>query len=341
MKSIIFLTFLAVLFGCICSSGNELVDRNGVAKTQLSELVDDVFFITFPHLELKDLMNLVEADSRLSRIAGLEVHFRYRNDRKLQIYYFDSHSGIYDTRNFINIHGVQMSLNMLKFFGQCFQSIIFTSDPNTEMNNLDRFIDYISKYCSTSLKALHLDMRHDLLEKFTKPMEALEELKIQLETETFSVTIRMNEIFPKLRQLNLFAFECSNFLFYQQRIFTLHPFFPIDDVNNENVRELIRKNPTIQSICALVKDPEMVKFINQHLPNIETLTILDVGIYPLVFENLKNLTFFSGNIDAIYNLTIPRLVILTMKYNDRYSSKWMEFFLKSHITSSLIHRTIV
>lgn len=338
MKSIILLTFLAVLSGCSCSSGIESTDENGEVKTQFNELCDDILYMIVSHLKLEDLASFVQVDSRFLDIGGWGMQRRYGDHMKVVIdaYMYQS-SVIYDDRNDLTIHNVTMASNMLKAFGKYFQSIVLVYRHTAKVNDSDNIIDYLGKYCSKSLKVLHLrGFSMQLFEKITKPMEAVEELRLNFEVTRFSETIRLNEIFPQLRHLTLMPRDRGNFSFInsefsQLEYFELYPTDHTDNTNNENIKELIRKNPTIRSLHVHLPDPVFVKFISQHLPSIENLKVTDPGNEPVLFDNLKDLNFKSLKIDSIGNLTMPRLESLEIlyNYNPDHLNKWMEFF-KNH-----------
>lgn len=326
MKSIT-LTFLVILFGCCCSSGNELINRYGESRTQFGELNDDVLYIIASYLGLRDLVSFVQVDSRYSEIAHSEVNCRYRHHSVLDIYQDKNKTfEIYEKPDKVTIFDVQTALNVLKFFGKHFQTIMLGHKYNTRMNDLDKIIEHISKYSS---KSLHLYTFLDLVKNVTAPIEAVEVLSMET-MSIFKETIRLNEIFPRLRQLALKSTNDGNYSFINSEFphlehFSLFILGPEDHTNDENVRELIRKNPTIRNIGGVMHDQDVLKFINQHLPNIENLTISTLLSEPLQFDNLKHLKFASDFYEPIGmdELTMPRLETLTFSYYNEHYLQWM------------------
>lgn len=121
---LIFITFLAVLFSGSCSNENELIDQNGGIKTQFTDLNDDVLYIIFNDLKLNDLQNLAQLNSRFADIAYEVVRRKYRHFR-LEISIKSSEPQFDEDQNKYTIYDIQMALNVLKYFGNCFQVLKF------------------------------------------------------------------------------------------------------------------------------------------------------------------------------------------------------------------------
>lgn len=330
------LIFLSVLLICGSSSANELSDSNIKLKTQFSDLNDDDFYIIFHYLECDDFPNVVQINSRLSDIATSVFRYKYRYHQlkitpknTLQARVTEQFE---EGQHQLTISDYQLAVNVLKYFGDIFQSVKFSYDWLTQKIRVNQMTQHIGEYCSKSLKQLDLEMRHDLLEKFTDPFEAVEELTIRSRTSSFNQSIRLNDLFPKLRRLNLVSVDASNNTFINAEFPHLEhfSFHSCDVTNNGNIRELIRRNPTIRSIEPQARDPSLIAYINQQLPHLENLTLFfDPGSDAVQFDNVRNLEIASfETIDSLENLSMPRLESLKMVYKSIHLDEWMAFFRK-------------
>lgn len=342
----ILLSLLAVLSSFSCSSGNSLSDSNIKIKTQFSDLNDDVFYIIFNYLECEDFLNLVQINSTLSDIATNVFRYKYRL-HQLKITAGNTFLAarilqqFEDGQHQLAISNIPLAMNVLKSFGSIFQSVKFSYEWLTKNIYVNQMTQYIGEYCSKSVKQFDLDMRHDLLEKITAPFEAVKELTIRSRVSSFNNSIRLNDLFPQLRRLNLVSVDASNYSFLNDEFPNLVHFSfrscGSDDIpNNKNIRELILRNPTIRSIEPQVRDTTLLQFINQQLPNLENLTIFNLAFDAIQFDSVKNLEIATGNIDSIAKLSVPRIESLKMVYRSIHSHKWMAFF-KNHTQLRRLH----
>lgn len=97
--------------------------------------------------------------------------------------------------------------------------------------------------------------------------------------------------------------------------------------NSENVREFIRKNPTIRSLELGLTDWNLI--ICEQLPHLEILTLSNFCIDDdrVPEENVKKFQLTNTHIDfpSIDKLSMPRLDSLNIGYPDN-SNEWMSFF---------------
>lgn len=332
---LISLTFLAVLLSHSCSSGNDSLNQSGKVKTQFSDLNEDDLYIIFQYLELADLFNVIETHSDLSYVTGKVFHHKYRFNRlEISTQNLDGFEQVIkepfkEAPNLLTIHDVQLALKVLKHFGEYFQEIKFSYLYDLSEFNLNQITRLLNEKCSNSLIQLELEMRHDLLEKFTGPFAAVEDLTIGSRNVQFSEGIRLNDLFPQLKRLKL-VLSKSSYNFINSTFPNLEHFHiytsETNHLNDGNVRELIHKNPTIRSIEPLIRDSSLLEYISQHLPNVEHLTIYSALNGNFQFKNLKSLDFSFGDVDSIDKLSMPCLESLKFKYFPIQSSKWMAFF---------------
>lgn len=329
---LILLTFFAVLSSGGCSSGDNMNGTNGKVGTQFESLNDDVLYITFHMLEWDDLVSLVQINLRFEFIAREVVRRKYKqiNQLRMRCTEYKMDSQIVAIRDQIEIYNMQLAMDMLKYFGGHFAMI--KVEYYNDLTKINLISQCLNEYCSKSLKNLDLTVTEDfnILETFTKPFDAVEELNIHSSIDEFSETIQLNELFPKLKRLTLGSDKAVNYSFIRSEFPNLEHFsFYVNNLrdvtNNENVRELIRKNPTIRSIQPQVRDRTLINFISKHLPNIESLTIFDLGNDAIHFEKMKSLSLLMPTIDSIDKISVPQLDSLKIRLELRNYNKFMNF----------------
>lgn len=349
---LVFVTILAVLLSCSCSSGIELNYANGGPKTRFSDLDNDVLYNIFYYLEMDDLFNLIEIHSDLSLVTGTVFHYKYGVERleivtKNRRGYGNITPRYKENAKKLSVFDIRFALNVLKHFGSYFQAIKFSYVYELDVSDLDKVIRLLTEKCSNSLEQLELEMKDDLLAKFTRPFEAVQELTIKTPTYLqLSARIRLDELFPQLRRLNLWSDRAYPKFHFIDNTFPHLEHFGIRAMyktNSEYVKELILKNPTIQSIAPNVHDPQLFQFISQNLPNLTNLTIHHDINEHVDFENVKNLQLLipqihpiTNDIDAIDKLSVPRMESLRMNLERMKSGKWEEF-VQNHAQLRRLH----
>lgn len=338
-------TLFAVLLSCSCSNGDDLNDPSAKVETQFEGLNNDVLYVIFHKLEWDDLVSLVQVNSRFEFIAHEVVRRKYKQIDQLRMrcteYNIGSH--IITNRNRLEIYNIHFALNVLKYFGDYFTMI--KVEYYHDLTKIGQISQYLNEYCSKSLQNLELIVTDDfnILETFTKPFDAVEELNIQSSVDEFSEAIQLNKTFPRLKRLTLKSDRAVNYSFIRCDFPSLEHFSIYvnnlrDVTNNENVRELIRRNPTIRSIQPQVRDWSLIIFISKHLSNVENLTIFELRNEALHFENIKNLAFLMPTIDSIDKISVPRLDSLKIRLELRNYDKFMAF-LSNHTQLRHLHVT--
>lgn len=333
---LVVLTFLVVLSGCGCSSGNETINQNVKVKTHFSDLNNDVLYIVFYKLEWEDFLNLVEVNSQFHYIVHEVIRRKYKqiNQLRTRCTQFDVIPRFEMNQTQLEVHNIHIVLNVLKYFGNSFPMIKFEYYEDLTPTQIDQIAQYLNEYCASSVKKLELMLRQDLFGQFTKPFDSVEDLTINADFGRLNKTRPMSEIFPQLQRLTVWSERSVNYSFIRCEFRHLKHFsFYVNDLrdtmNRENIRELIRRNPAIRSIDARILDPNLIKFISQHLPILENLTILDLGNDSVRLENVKNLTIIMSTIDSIDNISVPRLQSLEIRFEHKNYHKFMDF-LSNH-----------
>lgn len=333
---LIFFTCLAVLSGCGCSSANELIHQNGKVKTQFSDLDNDVLYIIFYKLKWEEFLNVVQLNPRFHHIVHEVIRRKYKQIKQLRTRctQFDVIPRFEMNQTQLEVHNIYIALNMLKYFGNSFSMIKFEYYDDLTATQINQISQYLNDYCTASVKTLELMLRHDLFRQFTKPFDSVENLTIKADFGRLNETRPLSEIFPRLRRLTVWSELPVNYSFIRCEFQQLEHFsFFVNDLrdtmNRENIRELIRQNPTIRSIEPKIFDPNLIEFIGHHLPNLENLTILDLGNDPIRLENVKNLKLIMSTIDSIDKISVPQLESLTIRFEQKNYNKFMDF-LSNH-----------
>lgn len=333
----IFFTLLVVLWTCDSSNGNQLIDQNIGNNTQFTDLNDDVLYIIFYRIGLTNLINLAEINPRLQDLADQVIQSRYRQKTLSIDLKLPRTQSCEETENKVTIYDFDLALEVFKYFGSYFRWLEFLYRSTTTSDaDLERFFEFLNKYCSKSLVRLDMEFMQDLFEKFTYQFEAIEELKIRSNLDTFPETRPLNKTFPNLRRFTLYSrlgtvYSFKSIKFKRLEYFAIDGNDLNDSKNNEFVKEIIRLNPTIRSLDLKISDRTLAKFISLHLPTLENLTIHHLGNDTVEFLNLRSLNYIDidkDNFDSIEKLSMPRLESLKAYFNLAHSNKWKQFFNK-------------
>lgn len=307
MKLVFFAVF-ALLVRSICSIE---VGQNRDNRTKLVNLHDDILYVMFQGMPIDSLLKMAQMNSRFRYIAKDVARRKYRL-YQLEII-ADSKKAFDEGEQLkLTIHDIPMAFNVLEYFGNSFR-ILKISNAGIELDDFANLSRFANKYCSKTLKTLSLDIQPSfefndyeydeqlteyfeipnnehqqrfnldfslsVLDYFTIPFEALEKLHIR--QHSFNETMKLNQMFPQLKRFHFHVMIGADYSFFNCEL----PQLEYVDISvameyNENIKEnvegLIRKNPTIRSINLLFhasKDPNWLKFVSQHLPHLENLTL--------------------------------------------------------------------
>lgn len=109
---------------------------------------------------------------------------------------------------------------------------------------------------------------------------------------------------------------------------------------------LLQKNPQIRILNAVFTLGNFISTINEHLPNLEflTISILDSEIEPAQLDHVKHFSLISHYMSPFERLTFPRLEKLELMYTNECVSgsgreSWISFF-KNHQNIRKLNCTI-
>lgn len=317
----------------------------------LSDLPPELYRHLFEHLNLTDLMNVIQADERFVRSAILA--FR-TNPPAVKINGFQFYFGsivpglIQNGANFIEIQHYDFALEFLETFGDSLEAldIDFIGMQSYQVNGINA---KIAEKCANRLT--HYGWRYNRPELYTPLIPStfpnvgsvsisggnLDELNIDL-----------NVKFPKMKSLTLVRnFISAKFIdhhFPHLEKFSID-FFYMGNMESI-IGEMLQKNPQIISISAGGFTEHFLDILRSKLPNLETLQLTNFvpvifsHAFPVVrFETVKTFSMsVHENLDTLLNPPhIPfafgeELEELNLVWVDPHqiSQKWCEFFENYH-----------
>lgn len=238
---------------------NHLVNT-AEAIPRLSGMVGEVFRRKYPNLELE------------IRLPNIMDRFRVKlppNDHRLEI------------------DNVSMGLGVLKHFGHFIQSLRIdaTDMGSSELATINRFANI---YCFETLMQFEIkSVMDDALNEFVVPFKEVEELNCRFKKNNLNETQPWNELFPKLRRLtlnmdNIFDVTSANFIdctFPHMDYLYVRSGWEVWKKHPEQIRNLIRKNPTILSLEVYFFNRGLMEIISEYLPKLEALTLRSFSRY--------------------------------------------------------------
>lgn len=372
----IFVLFLGVLFSFSNSSrltattipNNDDVEaidgdsplniRNGTegGKIKFTGLYIDVLLHIFEYLDLNDLLNVAEANSKLSIPASMA--FRSRK-AKLVITGANSKRRIthdYDYNPFTDnfeINNFKLILKTFKHFGGAIQRLDIIVNYISNETRAAIINQCVNKYASKSLNQLSLgSIYKDTLDQFTVPFEAVENLLIGIgKGVNENRHLPLNELFPKLRSLNLLLHTNTDYspIVCEFPLLNNLSLYMSEDAwrREAQIFELLGKNRHIQSINVEFHRGAFVRFdlklMNQLLVNLEHLSVgnFNIGNESVHFEHVKRLRWERSNSTSIDRLSFARLESLKIdEYRRHEFQVWSEFFRKN-VNLSRLHMCLL
>lgn len=312
--------------------------RDSKNTTKLINLDTDVLFLIFAHLNINDLLNLVDVEPNFHYLAAEVFRRKYRKrtiDMQGANVNAQRQIAEYVSGETISIYDVELFKKMLKIFGFAIEKI----ELQNEVNNTNILCQFINKYCS-SLRSLTLNfISEDTLNHFTAPLKLVQDLSFPKDLASVGKKneVSLNRLFPKLQRLSINLKSTVN------RSFLLHKFPHLEQLNaiisknawkqRDQIEEFLRKNPQIRQldIDSLQYPDDYFQFVKNLLPNLESLTIHDSYTEfefldkTIQFDHVKQLTYFALPY-FLDKLSFPRLESVKMQYSRLMTKIYMHFF---------------
>lgn len=170
---LIFLTPVVLLSSCSSCSRNawdqheNVIEssQDGEIKREFRDLNGDIWYLIFYRLKLNALLNMLQADSRLSDIANEVVSRKYRNYKFILMIMSIRRTELYEEDdNRVTIYNIPFVLNVLKYFAHNIRALKIRNIYNQmKLDDLIRISEFVNKYCSKSLKNLQLFTRDRII----------------------------------------------------------------------------------------------------------------------------------------------------------------------------------
>lgn len=355
----VFLTLLAVLLSScyFCTKGSEINQngnefrtiQRGNLTTEFIDLDEDVLDIIFNPLELHELLYTAEVFPQLSGIIGDVFRRKYLNNGsliKVYIHLPDRSISSYHPRravklidNVIMTNDRRDSISLLKYFGHFLENVIIQYNGiNSDLKIINTLLN---KSCLETLKHLQLNFAEmNDMEQLKIPFKGVEEFSTFISKHKLKSSMKLNELFPNLRQLNLTLQRDVDISFIDGQFSHLNQFrFTVPSDGNakkrmqliKQLRGMLMRNPTIQSIdINFMYPPNFLKFLSRTMSNLEHLKLNNLVIDnfdPVKFDNVKSFVSKMSCLDVkhLHRLTLPSLESLEMWYSSKCFDKWIQF----------------
>lgn len=184
--------------------------------------------------------------------------------------------------------------------------------------------------CSSLTDFAMYECAGNVWEDLTRPFEQVRKFSYIIQSGDMGNDFKpFNELFPNLQSLmmpNFMARDGSHAdcTFPNLMQLTLMRRYQFPEFGS-NFEKVIRKNPQIQHFAAMNLTQSFLKFVGQHLPNIETLqiTMLSGGGSEIIeFPNVKLLV---GVLVSAENLRLPKLQVLQIRFNEMDRESCIKF----------------
>lgn len=337
---------------------------------------DDCVFLILEHLEFDDLLSVAQINDELSPLAADVYRRKYSHSRIEVGNYFYYSDKRYELIELLNVTGIKIDTDTLeqilkeeslvvnaksnieicddhidvnhyddvlktfKHFGHVMKKLkcISTSKAPVWQQQLVGYL--ISKYSSESLIDVEFEGNPDeLWQHITKPLNNVENVRyIQNTLEPRIMIISFCDLFPTVHRLHLHGWTHYNLPNFHCHMPHLEHFSMIQSNNGSFYREILRKNPQIQSLNLDNVQSEFVHEINILLPQLETLELSRCRVRSgsIQFENVTTLRLGDAAFVSPENLHFPQLKSLIIDYNYLYFDEYQSF-LNEHRHLNRLH----
>lgn len=211
---------------------------------------------------------------------------RWRFIKKNVIFNLALGDELYETPLTVQIHREEDSYQILKEYGSSIRKMHIKISLMQSVESVQSFIKLVEEHCSETLVELYLnDFRYlQIFENITRPFKRVEFMKMGNQLDLYSNKLNFNEIFPSLRHMsfdgrfNMIDMTILNVKLPFLNHLTIWLFNKYsDEIKQSMLIELIEKNPQIKSIKLIHSEANMIKFIADHLPNLEHFDITNIN----------------------------------------------------------------
>lgn len=325
----------------------ERVDVNRIEKggdnIKFTDIIFDVLAIILDFADVASLINLGKAIPVLSPLTDeildrqnfeLFIHSHTPNDYINATKYKANFScNFFTGKTRVETNDSEIALKTLEHCGPIIRRLNFQSATFNKTETI-KIANFINKFGSASLTHLNLNgIREYTLEQFSEPFSNVEELEFEIFKIGTKSKYPLNQLFPKLRRLNLYLFSNTSFDFIvcefphlEHLLLSLHTNAELN--RRGEIENIFRKNPHIRSLNVNYYEADFLVEISNLLPNLEHLILpstYQFGSSPFSFEQVKHVEFEQHSMSSMEMISFPRLESLKMKASSQYYKNWMEF----------------
>lgn len=247
----------------------------------------DSKLLIFDNLNLEELVSIAVTNKHFLGLAQLEFASKYsKKTIKIDDPYINARLKFTYKENVIHIHDYMNVLNVLKYFGHLITKLEVRYSESHSFSPVDiqEISKMISLYCSDSLKHFTVDsFQTQFFNNLKKPFTKVEEVSVRgwfysLE----SYTLYFNELFPVMRRLTLKYIRIlltnsieREFKQLEHISIDVSPGLESEHHKQINIENVIKKNPQIRSFTLGSGHWQLLTTVNQILPNIENLELIN------------------------------------------------------------------
>lgn len=294
-------------------------DRFNRSKIQFNNLIEDVQYLILYHMNLTELVQMAQTNSRMYSMAKEVFAHKYR-DHTIDI----SSNGLHRPHHKrVIITDINSAESILKYFGSLIKKLAIVNSTFTKSVS-KALCKLVNEYVLGTVTHLDLDfLKEDTLQQFTSPFNEVEELNILLfENIYHENTMPLNQMFPKLRSLFIGALGGTDYKLIDLNFPNL--FYININLNNifhqrEQVKSFLQKNKQIKHVESMYCPYYFMCELHEILPDIELLTLTDniKGLsQPLRFERMKHFKTKSRSIEQLHLLEFPHLQSFDVRCDD-------------------------
>lgn len=244
----------------------------------------------------------------------------------------------------IEIKQLEIVSNVLTYFGDAIRKLTLFTEFTTN-GNVYRYIGrMMNEHCSEMLERIEVWYSFEtVLKHLTKPFRAVKSVKLSyFPNRDGDDCLPMDELFPNMEQLDLklsTALNSSYIVRHHPNLNSLkiQDLSYKDEIHSTNpdaagLEKLIELNPQIRNIDFEAVPSHRVKFVGEHLPNLDSLTLAKLNGEDEI--HFQNVTTFRAE-GSPTNIRFDHLQELHINGFVR-TEKWDDF-IEKHSTIQKLH----
>lgn len=246
-------------------------------------------------LDMNDLLALTKANTKCTFIVGEVLRriftkklliFRWQNIVPYSFEYSNvqystpKHQYVKESRNYIDVSNVSFILQIVKTFGHLISNLKIQYNSDVNDAEIANVCQMISRYCSESLKYMHIFIEKKLSINYEEPFKHVQHVLLQ--GKLYHLThsnLTFSEMFPSMRQLTMNNVGRYDLVLSEQHYPHLeHVQADIRDTTrgqfgSNALTILLTNNQQIRKLSLSFVASRILQMIAKELPNIECLEI--------------------------------------------------------------------